>query len=125
MEVLVGPEVGDSRKNPRVRTICCPQFWGRKWPRQFYGHLEKYILSAGKTHVHKIPPFGGGGEECRFYFCGGARIFLNNGKANQSFRAVFRSRFRSEHVEHGQPTTAGHNCKQILNPRDFLSHSIW
>ena len=29
--------------------------------RQFYGRLEKCVLSAGKTHVHKIPRFGGGG----------------------------------------------------------------
>ena len=44
--------------------------------RQFYGHPEKCVLSAGKTHVHKIPPFRGGGYlglgggECRFYFDG-------------------------------------------------------
>ena len=64
-------------KNPRVRKIC-PQFWGRKWLRQFYGRLQKCALSAGKAHVHKIPPFrgggilgfGGGGGECRFYFYG-------------------------------------------------------
>ena len=56
----------------------CPQFWGRKWLRQFYGRLEKCTLSAGKTQVHKIPRFGGGGVlgfggaggECRFYFYG-------------------------------------------------------
>ena len=29
--------------------------------RQFYGRLEICVLFAGKTHVHKIPPFGGGG----------------------------------------------------------------
>ena len=29
--------------------------------RQFYGRLEKCVLSAGKTHVHKIPRFRGGG----------------------------------------------------------------
>ena len=28
--------------------------------RQFYGRLEKCVLSAGKTHVHKIPRFRGG-----------------------------------------------------------------
>ena len=42
--------------------------------RQFYGHLEKCVLSAGKTHVRKIPlflgGFFGGGGECRFYFYG-------------------------------------------------------
>ena len=49
--------------------------------RQFYGRLEKCVLSAGKTHVHKIPRFlgglfwvfwGGGGGKCRFYFYGRA-----------------------------------------------------
>ena len=47
--------------------------------RQFYGRLEKYVLSAAKTHVHKIPRFFGGGilgffggGECRFYFYGRA-----------------------------------------------------
>ena len=47
--------------------------------RQFYGRPEKCVLSAGKTHVHKIPRFrrGGvfwvwGGGECRFYFHGRA-----------------------------------------------------
>ena len=46
--------------------------------RQFYGRLEKCFLSAGKTHVHKIPRFRGaggyfgGGGECRFYFYGRA-----------------------------------------------------
>ena len=39
-----------------------------------YGRLEKCVLSAGKTHVRKIPPFRGGGGlgggECRFYFYG-------------------------------------------------------
>ena len=50
----------DFQKNLRVRQIFCPQFRGRKWLRQFYGRLENCVLSAGKTHVHKIPPFRGG-----------------------------------------------------------------
>ena len=62
------------QKKPRVRKIFCPQFWGRKWLHQFYGRLEKCVLSAGKTHVHKIPPFRGGGS-ADFIFMG-ARIFL-------------------------------------------------
>ena len=49
------------QKSPRVRKMFCLQFWGRKWVHQFYGRLEKCILSAGKTHVHKIPRFFGGG----------------------------------------------------------------
>ena len=63
----------------------CPQFWGRKWLRQFYGHLEKCALSAGKTHAHKIPPFwggvfwvlGGGGGSADSIFMG-AGIFLTH-----------------------------------------------
>ena len=50
--------------------------------RQFYGRLEKCVLSAGKTHVHKIPRFRGGvfsvwgvGGSDDFIFMG-ARIFL-------------------------------------------------
>ena len=64
--------------------VVSPQFWGRKWVRQFYGRLEKCVLSAEKTHVHKIPRFGGGGilglaggGECPFYFYGRADFFLN------------------------------------------------
>ena len=47
--------------------------------RQFCGRLEKCVLSAGKTHVHKILVLGGGrfwvwggGGKCRFYFYGRA-----------------------------------------------------
>ena len=70
---------GNTQKNPRVRKNFCPQFWGRKWLRQFYGHLEICVLSAGNRHVHKIQRFRGGGGyfgfffgegECRFYFYG-------------------------------------------------------
>ena len=51
---------------------------------QFYGHLEKCALSAGKPHVHKIPRFRGGvfwvlagGEgDCADFIFMGARIFL-------------------------------------------------
>ena len=53
---------------------------------QFCGRLEKCVLSAGKTHVHKIPRFRGGGyfgffgggESADFIFMG-ARIFLTSG----------------------------------------------
>ena len=57
-------------------------FWGRKWLRQFYGHLEKMRSFCRKTHVHKIPRFRGGvfwvwggGGSADFIFMG-ARIFL-------------------------------------------------
>ena len=59
-----------------------PQFWGRKWVRQFYGRLEKCVLSAGKPMSIKFLVLGGGGifgvffwgggGECRFYFYGRA-----------------------------------------------------
>ena len=52
--------------------------------RQFYGRLEKCVLSAGKTHAHKIPHFRGGGiwgflggEGSADFIFMGARIFLN------------------------------------------------
>ena len=48
--------------------------------RQFYGHLEKCVLSAGKTMSVKFAffggGFGGGGGSADFIFMG-ARIFLN------------------------------------------------
>ena len=47
--------------------------------RQFYGHLEKCVLSAGKTMSVKFPFlvffFLGGGGSADFIFMG-ARIFL-------------------------------------------------
>ena len=48
--------------------------------RQFYGHLEKGVLSAGKTMSVKFPFFWGGvwrggGGSADFIFMG-ARIFL-------------------------------------------------
>ena len=57
--------------------------------RQFYGRLEKCVLSAGKTHVHKIPRLRGGVVFWVFFWGGGgadfifmgARIFLNFVKA--------------------------------------------
>ena len=39
----------------------CPQFWGRKWLREFYGRLEKKRPFCRKSHVHKSPRFRGGG----------------------------------------------------------------
>ena len=54
----------------------CPQFWGRRWVRQFYGRLEKCVLSAGKTHVHKIPRFREGGVFWVFGGGGGVPILF-------------------------------------------------
>ena len=56
--------------------------------RQFYGRLEKCVLSAEKTMSIKIPRFRGGiwalggGGECRFYFYG---------RTDFSERALLRS----------------------------------
>ena len=44
--------------------------------RQFYGHEEKSVLSAGKTHVRKIPRFGGGGGILGFGGGGVPILFL-------------------------------------------------
>ena len=48
--------------------------------RQFYGHLEKCVLSAGKTMSVKFPffgaGFGGGGWGSADFIFTGARIFL-------------------------------------------------
>ena len=38
--------------------------------RQFYGHLEKKRPFCRKSHVHKIPRFGGGG----FWVLGGGEV---------------------------------------------------
>ena len=64
------------QKNPRVRKMFCPQFWGRKWLRQFYRRMDKCVRSAGKTHVHKIPRFRGGGDFGFFLGGGGVPILF-------------------------------------------------
>ena len=51
----------ENQKNPRVRKIFV-RILGPEWLRQFYGHLEKCIRSAGKTMSIKfLVLFGGGG----------------------------------------------------------------
>ena len=74
--------------------------------RQFYGRLEKCVLSAGKTHVHKIPRLGGdilgfffGGGTADFIFMG-ARIFLiKRGPKAFRYASVFKTRaFRNASV---------------------------
>ena len=65
-------------KNPRVRKMFCPQFWGRKWLCQFYGRLEKCALFLQEKPMSiKFLVLGGGGYfgfwgggKCRFYFYG-------------------------------------------------------
>ena len=65
------------QKNPRVRKMFCPQFWGRKWLSQFHGRLAKLRSFCRKTSMPiKFLVLGGGdfvflggGGMCRFY-CG-------------------------------------------------------
>ena len=48
------------QKNPRVRKNFCPQFWGWKWLRQFYGRLEKLRSFCRKTSMRiKFLALGG------------------------------------------------------------------
>ena len=75
------------QKNPRVRKIVCPQFWDRKWLRQFYGRLEflhsfcrktsmpiKYLLLGGRRHFGIL-----GGADLTFM---GAGILLILGQCS-------------------------------------------
>ena len=67
-----------NQKNPRVRKNVCPQFWRRKWLRQFYGRLEKLRSFCSKTSMPiKFLVFGGwyfgsfaggGRGKCRLYY---------------------------------------------------------
>ena len=68
------------QKNPRVRKIICPQFWGRKWPRQICGRLENAFSLEEKPSIKFLVLGGGyfgfwGGGSADFIFMG-ARIFL-------------------------------------------------
>ena len=66
------------QKNPRVHKIFVRNFGAGNGCANFMGASKKCVLSAGKTHVDKIPPFRGGGGyfglwgggECRLYFYG-------------------------------------------------------
>ena len=71
------------QKNPRVCKIFRPQFWGRKWLRQFYGRLENAFFLQ-ENHVHDILRFRGAvivgfgrGEKRRFYFHGRGDFSVN------------------------------------------------
>ena len=61
-----------------VSVIFLSAILGPEMGASIYGRQEKCVLSAGKTHVHRIPRFGGGvyfgfwGGECRLYFYGRA-----------------------------------------------------
>ena len=59
-----------SQINPRVRKISSPQFWGRKWLRQFEGHLEK--LRSFSMPI-KFLVLGGGGIFAFFWGAAGVK----------------------------------------------------
>ena len=71
------------QKNPRVRKILVRNSGAGNGCANFMDTWKKCVLSAGKTHVHKIPPFRGGilgfvgGGRADFIFMG-AGIFLND-----------------------------------------------
>ena len=67
------------QKKPRVRKIRVRNSGAGNGCANFMDAWKKCVLSAGKTRVHKIPRFRGGGYfgfggggECRFYFYGRA-----------------------------------------------------
>ena len=77
-------------KNLKIRKILvsvkfvCPQFWGRKWRRQFYGRLEKLRSFCRKTStpVKYLVSFfflGGGGYLLGFLGGGGSADFVSMG----------------------------------------------
>ena len=102
-DILGFKQIRDSRKERKsFRKILvsikmfCPRFWGRKWLRQFYGHLEKCVLSAGKSMSIKFLVLGGGGilglggGSADSIFMG-AGIFLSLG-CSLAKRTVFKIR---------------------------------
>ena len=54
------PRSGPNQKNPRVRKNFVRNSGAGNGCANFVDTWKKCPLSAGKTHVHKIPPFGGG-----------------------------------------------------------------
>ena len=85
----------------------CPQFWGQKWVRQFYGHLEKMRSFCRKNHVRKIPLFWGGvlggGGSADFIFMG-ARIFLKGRRSAFCFPKA-SPRFLARSAKSKKPST--------------------
>ena len=80
--MLQGVPLHLDQKNPRVRKISVRNSGAGNGCVNFMDAWKKSVLSAGKTHVHKIPAFRGGGYlgflgggSANFIFMG-ARIFL-------------------------------------------------
>ena len=78
------PEMAVSQRKSLMPLIFRPQFWGRKWLRQFYGRLAFFGSFCRNTPMPiKFLFLGGGGGVlgflCQFYFYGRGD-FLNRGK---------------------------------------------
>ena len=92
------------QKNPRVRKIFVRNSGAGNGRANFMGAWKKCVLSTGKTHVHKIPPFRGrgyfgfwgGGGSADFIFMG-ARIFLNIGHEHGLLSGRKGRKHRSPH----------------------------
>ena len=63
------------QKNPRVRKILVRNSGAGNGCDNCMDTWKKCVLSAGKTHVHKIPPFRGGGG-IWFFWGGGSADFI-------------------------------------------------
>ena len=64
------------QKNPRVRKMFCPEFWGWKWLRQVYGRLEKLRSFCRNTDMPKKSSFWGGGVILGFWGGWGSADFI-------------------------------------------------
>ena len=114
-----GPHEGRSDVG-RIRKILVsvnffPQFWGWKWLRQFYGHLEKCALSAGKPMSKKflvlgegiLGFFGGGGGADFIYI--GARDFSDR-RLSPPHRGIALAKWCLHHSLH-RSGTPQRECK--------------
>ena len=88
----------DNQKNPRVRKNFVRDSGAGNGCANFMDAWKKCALSAGETHVHKIPRFRGGGVfwvlggggECRFYFYGRANFSDTRSFWNPHFWTALR-----------------------------------
>ena len=90
----------------------------------FMGTWKKCVVSAGKTRVHKIPPFRGGGVlgrgggECRFYFYGREDFSDSYHPDRNDFKILSAPKWLSIwHYVERAPHEIGWN--DLPNPRQF------